>query len=191
MREREEQAVAAAAQIRRLTQWTVARALPERLGDTQARLTDLPAQLTVVSHTGDGDPASIESAAIAPAGRSVLAEYSRPLSFARVDWPVLRALAHWDEPQSDRLDTRPGELSLAARTLFGVRYSGRMTITVIHADGAGCYGHNGADDVGVDALPYWRRAAGRPVQVREFRREDEFLVAPWPCHAGTNRRHAG
>jgi CO/xanthine dehydrogenase Mo-binding subunit len=172
--EREEQAVAAAAQIRRLTQWTGARALPERLGDTQAWLTDLPAQLTVVSHTGDGDPASIESAAIAPAGRSVLAEYSRPyLSHASIGPSC--ALAHWDDLRLTVWTQGQGSFPLQ-RELSLVFDIPVDDITVIHADGAGCYGHNGADDVGVDAAML-ARAAGRPVRV-QWSREDEFAWSP-------------
>ena len=34
----------------------------------------------------------------------------------------------------------------------------------IHAEGAGCYGHNGADDVALDAALLARATSGRPVQ---------------------------
>ncbi len=50
-------------------------------------------------------------------------------------------------------------------------------IVVRHAEGAGCYGHNGADDVALDAALLARAAGGRPVQV-QWMRDDEFAWAP-------------
>ncbi|MBM3409575.1 MAG: xanthine dehydrogenase family protein molybdopterin-binding subunit [Betaproteobacteria bacterium] len=49
-------------------------------------------------------------------------------------------------------------------------------ITVHHAEGAGCYGHNGADDVALDAALI-ARACNAPVRVLWSRR-DEFIRAP-------------
>lgn len=51
-------------------------------------------------------------------------------------------------------------------------------VTVHHLEGAGCYGHNGADDVAADAALLARAVAGRPVQV-VWSREDELGVAPF------------
>ena len=45
-------------------------------------------------------------------------------------------------------------------------------VEVIHKDGAGCYGHNGADDVALDAA-LLARACARPVLV-QWTREDEL-----------------
>ena len=50
-------------------------------------------------------------------------------------------------------------------------------IVVRHAEGAGCYGHNGADDAALDAALLARAAGGRPVQV-QWMRDDEFAWAP-------------
>jgi CO/xanthine dehydrogenase Mo-binding subunit len=51
-------------------------------------------------------------------------------------------------------------------------------IQVQHVDGAGCYGHNGADDVACDAALLARAVPGRPVQV-QWSREDELGCAPF------------
>jgi nicotinate dehydrogenase subunit B len=51
-------------------------------------------------------------------------------------------------------------------------------ITVEHMEGAGCYGHNGADDVALDAVLLAKAAAGRPVRV-QWSREDEMTHAPF------------
>lgn len=50
-------------------------------------------------------------------------------------------------------------------------------IAVIHAQGPGCYGHNGADDPPIDAALVAVRRPGAPVRV-QWRREDEFAYAP-------------
>ena len=49
-------------------------------------------------------------------------------------------------------------------------------VDVIHRDGPGCYGHNGADDVALDAA-LLARACGRPVRV-QWTRADEFTWSP-------------
>jgi CO/xanthine dehydrogenase Mo-binding subunit len=51
-------------------------------------------------------------------------------------------------------------------------------IRCIHAEGSGCYGHNAADDVALDAALLTRAAAGRPVRV-QWMRADEFLWEPF------------
>src|SRR5262249_42673608 len=51
-------------------------------------------------------------------------------------------------------------------------------IRCTHAEGAGCYGHNGADDVALDAALLARAAAGRPVKL-QWMREDEFMWEPY------------
>src|SRR5262249_40591419 len=50
-------------------------------------------------------------------------------------------------------------------------------VTVHHAEGAGAYGHNGADDVTLDAVLLARAVPGRPVRVL-WSREDEMSWAP-------------
>ena len=51
-------------------------------------------------------------------------------------------------------------------------------ITVEHMEGAGCYGHNAADDVALDAVLLAKAAGGRPVRV-QWSREDEMSHAPF------------
>ncbi len=50
-------------------------------------------------------------------------------------------------------------------------------IVVEHVEGAGCYGHNGADDVGLDAVLLARAVPGRPVRL-QWSREDELAWSP-------------
>ena len=51
-------------------------------------------------------------------------------------------------------------------------------ITVEHMEGAGCYGHNAADDVALDAILLAKAADGRPVRV-QWSRADEMSHAPF------------
>ncbi len=51
-------------------------------------------------------------------------------------------------------------------------------ITVEHMEGAGCYGHNAADDVALDAVLLAKAADGRPVRV-QWSRADEMSHAPF------------
>ncbi|MDP2411058.1 MAG: molybdopterin-dependent oxidoreductase [Pseudolabrys sp.] len=50
-------------------------------------------------------------------------------------------------------------------------------MTVVHVQGSGCYGHNGADDAAADAAIIALQKPGVPVRVR-WRREEEFVFEP-------------
>ncbi|MGH7782103.1 MAG: molybdopterin cofactor-binding domain-containing protein [Candidatus Binataceae bacterium] len=52
------------------------------------------------------------------------------------------------------------------------------SITVIHVQGAGCYGHNAADDAAFDAAILAREVPSRPVRV-QWMRDDELAWAPF------------
>lgn len=60
-------------------------------------------------------------------------------------------------------------------------------VRVIHMEGAGCYGHNGADDAGADAALIASALPGRPVRV-QWMREDEHAWEPYgPVMVSTAR----
>jgi CO/xanthine dehydrogenase Mo-binding subunit len=52
-----------------------------------------------------------------------------------------------------------------------------QAVTVCHADGAGCYGHNGADDVAFDATWLARQAGSAAVRV-QWTRQQEMANSP-------------
>lgn len=68
----------------------------------------------------------------------------------------------------------PFPLRDALATVLGLPAS---DIDVIHHAGAGCYGHNGADDVALDAALLARAYPDKPVKV-VWSRADEFRCAP-------------
>jgi CO/xanthine dehydrogenase Mo-binding subunit len=51
-------------------------------------------------------------------------------------------------------------------------------VRVVHVEGAGCYGHNGADDAGLDAALLAREVPGRPVLLK-WTRQDEHAFEPY------------
>jgi nicotinate dehydrogenase subunit B len=51
-------------------------------------------------------------------------------------------------------------------------------VRIIHAEGAGCYGHNGADDAAADAALIARSMPGRPIRV-QWMREQEHAWEPY------------
>ena len=56
-------------------------------------------------------------------------------------------------------------------------------IRCIHVEGSGCYGHNGADDVALDAALLARACPGRPVRL-QWMRDDEFAWEPYGAGHG-------
>ncbi len=60
-------------------------------------------------------------------------------------------------------------------------------IRVTHVPGAGCYGHNGADDAAYEAALLARAVPGRPVRLRWTRRDD-FATAPVGAAMSTRTR---
>ncbi|WP_431282792.1 molybdopterin cofactor-binding domain-containing protein [Humitalea sp. 24SJ18S-53] len=72
-----------------------------------------------------------------------------------------------------------------SQNIFGLRRDLAMTlglpveqVTVHHREAAGCYGHNGADDVALDAALVARALPGAPVRLR-WSRADELSWAPF------------
>ena len=61
--------------------------------------------------------------------------------------------------------------------LAGVLGRDAETISVRHVQGAGCYGHNGADDAALDAAFLAQMVPNRPIRV-QWRREEEFGFEP-------------
>ncbi len=104
------------------------------------------------------------------------AAYTRPFQMHASIGPSA-ALAQWEGEQltvwSHTQGPRPLRDALA--DVFRVDPEG---IRVIHVPGAGCYGHNGADDVALDAALLAREAGGRPVLVK-WMRDDEHLWEPY------------
>ncbi|MEX6508683.1 molybdopterin cofactor-binding domain-containing protein [Jiella sp. M17.18] len=86
------------------------------------------------------------------------------------------AAARWDAGRLTVWTQSQGVFPLRA-ALAEVFAMDASAIDVHHRPGAGCYGHNGADDVALDAALMAKSVPGRPVLVT-WSRADEFRYAP-------------
>src|SRR5262252_279683 len=164
--EREEQAVAAVAALVKYARWNEAADLPD-VDELAAYLQSLPAKLMVVSEKGT----SLDTAA-----QTLNATYSRPfLAHASIgpSCAVARsqggAIEIWSQSQS----IYPTRKDIA--TTIGIAAD---AITIHHMQGAGCYGHNGADDAALDAVLLAQAVEGHPVRL-QWSHEDELAWSPY------------
>ncbi len=163
--EREDTAIAAQRALRGAASWKEAAPLPR---DIHAWLKENATDHRVISDKSDGEVKSREA-------RTLTASYSKPyISHASIGPSC--ALAQFE---GDRLIVWSH-----SQGIFNLRHDLAMAlampeeaVVVRHAEGAGCYGHNGADDVALDAALLARAAGSRPVRV-QWMRDDEFGWAP-------------
>jgi CO/xanthine dehydrogenase Mo-binding subunit len=162
--EREEDAIAAAARLRAKSRWEAAPPVPD----------DIHAWLK--AHVTERIISKEKVGPAVPGGKRLRAAYTKPY-IAHASIGPSCALARW---KGDKL-----EVWTHSQGIFGLRQDlakvldmREQEIVVTHAEGAGCYGHNGADDVALDAALLARAAGGRPVRV-QWMREDEFAWEPY------------
>ncbi|MEA2894602.1 MAG: hypothetical protein QOJ84_217 [Bradyrhizobium sp.] len=108
--------------------------------------------------------------------RTLRRQYTRPY-IAHASIAPCCAMAQWS---GDRVHvwTHSQGVYLLRADLALVLKLPVENITVEHMEGAGCYGHNGADDVALDAVLLAKAAGGRPVRL-QWSREDEMTHAPF------------
>jgi CO/xanthine dehydrogenase Mo-binding subunit len=111
-----------------------------------------------------------------PAGATaVSAEYTRPYQ-AHASMGPSCAVAQFDDGKLQVWCHSQGVFPLRGDLAKALRMP-PASITVAHREGAGCYGHNGADDVALDAALVARALPGVPVRL-QWMREDEFSAEP-------------
>ncbi len=165
---REEQAIRAREVLKQSARWKETESLPP---SGEALYRDLMARSAPAETVTD----KTATRAAAPAKR-LEAVYTRPYQAHASIGPSC-AVAQWQDGQltvwthSQGVFPLRGDLAKA----FGIE---AKDIRCIHAEGAGCYGHNGADDVALDAALLARATGGRPVKL-QWTREDEFMWEPY------------
>jgi nicotinate dehydrogenase subunit B len=164
--EREEQAIRAAARLKRIARWEETTQLPE--ADPRFLLKE-KTEDEVISEKQDATAAG-------RAAKTLEAEYTKPYIAHAAIGPSC-AVARFDKGRYTVWTHSQGIFPLR-RDLAPVLGVKEDEIAVIHMDGAGCYGHNGADDAALDAALLARAAPGRPVRV-QWMREDEFAWEPY------------
>jgi len=163
---REEQAVRAREHLRRSAQWIGGDDLPDR-GKLYGALVNAESEDTVVSERKTPPPGI---------ARVFEATYTKPYTAHAALAPSC-ALAQFAENKLMVWTHSQGVFALR-RDLAGALKMGVAAIRCIHVEGAGCYGHNGADDVALDAALLARAVPGRPVRV-QWMRDDEFAWEPY------------
>ena len=117
-----------------------------------------------------------DAAAAARAAKTLEAEYTRPY-IAHASIGPSCAVARFEGGRYTVWTHSQGIYPLRARPGAGAGRRGGARRGV-HVEGAGCYGHNGADDAALDAALLARAVPGRPVRV-QWMREDEFGWEPY------------
>ncbi|TFW28820.1 xanthine dehydrogenase family protein molybdopterin-binding subunit [Duganella callida] len=168
------QAIKAAAALAQACRWSAAPPLP----DQRALYDDLlaaPAQTTVIARQGT---VGTTSAAGTPgtSARTLTARYRRPFQLHASLGPSCAVAQYVDGSYTVWTHSQGVyPLRTALAEMLGVK---EERIRCIHMEGAGCYGHNGADDVAADAVLLARALPGRPVRV-QWMREDEHGWEPY------------
>ena len=166
--EREEQAIKARAALARSAVWKESATLPPSGAELYQHMQSLnvPAQV-MVDRT---------SATAAPAAKTLEARYTRPYQAHGSIGPSC-AVAQWTDGKLRVWTHSQGVYPLRGdlANVFGIEPS---AVRCTHAEGAGCYGHNGADDVALDAALLARATNGRPVKL-QWMRDDEFMWEPY------------
>ncbi len=165
--EREEIALKGLERLRQDASWQETETLPDAstLGDW---LKAQPAETTLVAERGAG--------AKSAAGETRHARYTRPY-LAHASIAPCCAVALWDEERLRLWTHSQGIYNLRADLALALALPPER-IDVEHMEGAGCYGHNGADDAACDAALLARAAPGRPVKL-QWTRTDEMAWAPF------------
>src|SRR6185437_5204038 len=164
---REEQAIAARDALINAAQWRVPDSLPA-MGSVYEYLQARPdIQVMTVSDKA-GASAAVAKTLSATYHKPYLAHASIGPSCA-VAGMIEGALTVWSHTQGPY--PLRGDLAKALGLAVG-------KVRVIHSQGAGCYGHNGADDAALDAALLSLAVGGRVVRL-QWMRDDEFAFEPF------------
>jgi CO/xanthine dehydrogenase Mo-binding subunit len=167
--QREEQAITARAALQRAAVWSTPADLPDEARMTEYLRGAPDAKVTTVSSRSAPPDAP-------PAVKTASAAYSKPyIAHASIGPSCALAMTQdgiltvWSHTQG------PFPLRSTLATAMGLPAE---KVRVIHAQGSGCYGHNGADDAALDAALLSRAVDGAPVKV-QWMRDDEFAWEPF------------
>lgn len=164
--EREEQAIRASQALK--VSWTQTEQLPD-FSQLYDLIPQMPAETVDLVRTGD-----VEGALSTRAARMFEATYHQPFQ-AHASMGPSCAVADVRADGATIYSAPQGVYALPA-AIGPIVGLAPEQVRVIYKEGAGCYGHNGADDVCADAAVL-SRAVGRPVRV-QWMRQDEFAWEP-------------
>ena len=173
--EREEQALWAVEKARDCATWEYEHDLPPA-EQTYADLLKKPRQSQLVKDGAVVDDAIPDIRPPETASQRLSATYTRPFQMHASLGPSA-ALALWQDRRLTVWSHTQAAFVLRG-ALAQVLDTDEAQIRVIHAEGAGCYGHNGADDVALDAALVARALPGKPISLK-WTRWDEHAWEPY------------
>jgi CO/xanthine dehydrogenase Mo-binding subunit len=140
---------------------------------TQALDTTVVADVTSKSDTDTDTAADVDRGSAVH--QHLVAEFQRPF-VQHASIGLCCALAQWAEQSLEVWTHSQGIYNLRRDLALAFDLPAEQ-VQVTHVEGAGCYGHNGADDVAWDAAWLARQVPGRPVRV-QWTRQAELGHAP-------------
>jgi CO/xanthine dehydrogenase Mo-binding subunit len=169
--EREENALRALEGLRAGCTWREQDVLPPE-DDLAAFLTGSASERVVLRNEQDDE----EQDGNGGAGRTVRARFLRPY-LAHASIAPSCGIARWQAGRLEVWSHSQGIYNLRTEICRSLQLAAE-DVVVQHVEGAGCYGHNAADDAAYDAVLLARAVPGRPVQV-VWSRADELSWAPF------------
>jgi nicotinate dehydrogenase subunit B len=164
--EREEQAIKAREALQKSAQWTLGPELPD-----PARLFEVIKSLPSKDST-----IGVKQGAVPADARRFEAVYTKPYMSHGSIGPSC-AVAEFKDGKVTVWTHSQGVFPLRAELAKTLNMP-LAAIRCIHVEGSGCYGHNGADDVGADVALLARAVPGRPVRL-QWMRDEEFGWEPY------------
>ncbi|MBW7970087.1 molybdopterin cofactor-binding domain-containing protein [Bradyrhizobium sp. BR 10289] len=160
-------AKAALKTLRKGAHWSAGQPLPDE-DDLAGFLKSQPVETTVI----DTKAAATTHKPV----KTLRRQYTRPY-IAHASIAPSCAIAQWTGDRVHVWTHSQGVYLLRADLAIVLKLPAE-NIVVEHMEGAGCYGHNAADDVALDAALLAKGAGGRPVRV-QWSRHDEMSHAPF------------
>ena len=160
-------AEAAVTALRKGATWSAGEVLPDE-NNLADFLKAQPVESTVIDTRTSINPGK--------AARTIKRQYTRPY-IAHASIAPSCAIAQWSGDRVHVWTHSQGVYLLRADMALVLKIPVE-NITVEHLEGAGCYGHNAADDVALDAVLLAKAAGGKPVRV-QWSRADEMTHGPF------------
>jgi nicotinate dehydrogenase subunit B len=165
--EREEQAVKARVALAEGAKWKLGPELPDP-ANIFAHLKSLPTKVEVIGVK--------QAPVLASAPKVLEASYTKPY-MAHASIGPSAAVAEFKDDKLTVWTHSQGVFPLRAEISKTMKLPA-ASVRCIHTEGSGCYGHNGADDVALDAALLARAVPGKPVRL-QWMRDDEFAWEPY------------
>ena len=164
--EREEQAIKAREALAKSAKWKLGPELPDP-ATLYSYLKTLPSKDEVMG---------VKQAPLLASARTLEATYTKPY-MAHASIGPSAAMAEFRDGRMTVWTHSQGVFPLRAELVKALKMPAAQ-VRCVHVEGSGCYGHNGADDVALDAALLARALPGRPVRL-QWMRDDEFVWEPY------------